>query len=251
VFASSCSVYGASEKDQLLNEDSPLNPVSLYARTRIMSENVLLEGRGHMEPVILRLSTVFGFSRRMRYDLVVNTLTVRGVVDGKFQIHGGQQWRPFVHCRDVASAFAAAVTASSESVRPIVFNVGGERMNYTLAQIGEIVKAQIPEAAMEFSPNNDDPRNYRVSFARIKQHLRFEPKWTIEDGVKEMVSEIRSDNSLSRYREAVYSNLASLQARLVPANGAVPATNGTNGHAHGHGKPAGARSESATASRKP
>ena len=91
VFASSCSVYGASG-DEFLTEESSLNPVSLYARTRIMSEEILLERCGNMKPVIFRLSTVFGYSPRMRYDLVINTITARGVVDGKFQIFDCE-WR--------------------------------------------------------------------------------------------------------------------------------------------------------------
>jgi nucleoside-diphosphate-sugar epimerase len=216
VFASSCSVYGASESC-MLTEDSPLHPVSLYARTRIMSEDVLLESCGDMEPVILRLSTVFGYSPRMRFDLVVNTLTVRGVVDGRFQIFGGKQWRPFVHCRDVARAFALAVTASSEAVKPVIFNVGGNDMNFTLAQIGEIVGKQIHRAEVAFAENNDDPRNYRVKFDRIRQHLQFTPEVSIEAGVREMIERIEGDSRLRKYGDPVFSNLASLKSAQAPA----------------------------------
>ena len=110
IFASSCSVYGASGSETL-NEDSYLNPVSLYARTRIYSENYILDNSKDVSPTIMRLSTVFGFSSRMRYDLVVNTLLIRALRDNKFSIFGGDQWRPFVHCYDVARAFKIAVEA--------------------------------------------------------------------------------------------------------------------------------------------
>ena len=90
VFASSCSVYGASTSGYL-TEDSPLNPVSLYARTRIYSENYILDNSKITSPTILRLSTVFGFSPRMRYDLVVNTLLIRALRDKKFSVFGGDQ----------------------------------------------------------------------------------------------------------------------------------------------------------------
>ena len=142
VFASSCSVYGASDEG-LLTETSSLNPVSLYARTRIMSEDVILDRCGRVTPVILRLATVFGLSPRMRFDLVVNTLTVRAVTDGRFQIFGGDQWRPFVHCQDAAEAFLRAATAPKERVDREVFNVGTEGMNYTIAEVGGVVAEEV------------------------------------------------------------------------------------------------------------
>src|SRR5216110_3646785 len=132
VFASSCSVYGASTQG-LLTERSRLHPVSLYARTRVLSENIMFDRRGEVEPVALRLATVFGLSPRMRFDLVVNTLTVRAVVDGKIAIFGGNQWRPNVHCRDAARAFIRALEAPAGLVAGEVFNVGGDDLNHTIA----------------------------------------------------------------------------------------------------------------------
>jgi nucleoside-diphosphate-sugar epimerase len=212
VFASSCSVYGASE-DTFLDEDACLNPVSLYARTRIMSEEVVLERCGNMKPVIFRLSTVFGLSPRMRFDLVVNTLTVRGIVDKKFQVFGGDQWRPFIHCHDVARAFYLATTATDKQIEPVIFNLGGNGMNYTLGEIGSMIHTLLPDAEYDMTDNIDDPRNYKVKFDRIKKHLNFEPEYTIQSGVEEMILAIKGDGDLQNYSKMEYSNLMSLKEK--------------------------------------
>ena len=206
IFASSCSVYGESDKE-LLTENSPLNPVSLYAKTRIMSEDVIFNRCGSVEPVVLRLSTVFGFSKRMRYDLVVNTLVVRALVDKAFKVFGGNQWRPFVHCNDVAKAFYLAVNAPSEKVSGEVFNLGSNDMNFTISQIGDIVHKRIPDSDYSTSDDIQDPRNYRVDFTKIKTVLGFEKEYSIEDGIEEIISEIESNPDLAKYTEGVYSNL--------------------------------------------
>src|SRR5206468_4543200 len=135
VFASSCSVYGASSHG-MLTERSRLNPVSLYARTRVLSENILFDRRGDVEPVVVRLATVFGLSPRMRFDLVVNTLTVRAVVDERISIFGGSQWRPNVHCRDAARAFILALEARAGAVAGEIFNVGGDALNHRISDLG-------------------------------------------------------------------------------------------------------------------
>src|SRR5207247_9206271 len=100
----------------LLTERSSLSPVSLYARTRVLSENILFDRHGDVEPVVVRLATVFGLSPRMRFDLVVNTLTARAIVDKRISIFGGSQWRPNVHCRDAARAFILALEAPASDV---------------------------------------------------------------------------------------------------------------------------------------
>src|SRR5256886_786576 len=178
--SSSCSVYGASNHD-LLTERSRLNPVSLYARTRVLSENLLFDRAGDVEPVVLRLATVFGLSPRMRFDLVVNTLTVKGVVDGKIPIQGGNQWRPNVHCRDAARAFIAALEAPADRVAGEVFNVGGDALNHRIADLGEMVARIIPGVEIVRQPDVADPRDYRVGFEKIRTVLAFEPEFTVAE----------------------------------------------------------------------
>ena len=162
VFASSCSVYGASTSGYL-TEDSPLNPVSLYARTRIYSENYILDNSKITSPTILRLSTVFGFSPRMRYDLVVNTLLIRALKDKKFSVFGGDQWRPFVHCYDVARAFKLAIESDRKATHKQIFNVGSDDMNFTIDQIGDKVSAKFPHAEYNTVDEDVDKRNCKVS----------------------------------------------------------------------------------------
>ena len=210
VFASSCSVYGASTSGYL-TEDSPLNPVSLYARTRIYSENYILDNSKITSPTILRLSTVFGFSPRMRYDLVVNTLLIRALRDKKFSVFGGDQWRPFVHCKDVARAFKLAIESDKKVTHKQIFNVGSDNMNFTIDQIGDKVSAKFPEAEYNTVDEDVDKRNYKVSFNKIETQLGFEKKYDIEMGLDEMIEKISQDDSLLDYEDKVYSNFSQLK----------------------------------------
>jgi nucleoside-diphosphate-sugar epimerase len=214
VFASSCSVYGASNSE-LLTEASPLNPVSLYARTRIMSEDVIFSRCGDVVPVVLRLSTVFGLSPRMRFDLVVNTLTARAVVDRRIQIFGGDQWRPFVHCQDAAEAFIRAALALPELVRSEIFNVGSNDMNSTIGGVGALVAAEVGEdVTVESVPVLDDPRNYRVSFDKIESALGFQARYTLRQGIAEMIEAFEDTPHLRDYENVAFSNLKFLRDRF-------------------------------------
>ncbi len=210
VFASSCSVYGASTSGYL-TEDSPLNPVSLYARTRIYSENYILDNSKITSPTILRLSTVFGFSSRMRYDLVVNTLLIRALRDKKFSVFGGDQWRPFVHCNDVARAFKLIIESDRKVTHKQIFNVGSDDMNFTIDQIGDKVSAKFPEAEYNTVDEDVDKRNYKVSFNKIITQLGFEKKYDIEMGLEEMIEKINEDDSLLDYEDKIYSNFSQLK----------------------------------------
>src|SRR5690606_1691498 len=129
----------------LLDEQSWLNPVSLYARTRIQSEDLLTQKRGDLETIILRLSTVCGWSPRMRFDLMVNTITARAVNDGAIKVFGASQWRPHIHVQDAADAFLrAAVDARREDAQGSIYNTGGDTQNFTVGQVAEQVLAQVP-----------------------------------------------------------------------------------------------------------
>jgi lipopolysaccharide/colanic/teichoic acid biosynthesis glycosyltransferase/nucleoside-diphosphate-sugar epimerase len=186
VFASSCSVYGANS-ELTLNEGSWLNPVSLYAQTRIQSEQILLRRLDRLSTVILRLATVFGWSTRMRLDLVVNTLTAHAFFQGKLRLFGGDQWRPNVHVQDVAEAFIAAADADDARVRGEIFNVGGDHLNYRVQQLAEIVRAHVPQVEIEVLATATDRRDYRVSFDKIRHVLGFRPRFTVEAGVAELL----------------------------------------------------------------
>ena len=214
VFASSCSVYGASESD-LLTERSRLNPVSLYARTRVLSENIIFDRRGDVEPVVLRLATVFGLSPRMRFDLVVNTLTVRAVVDQRIAVHGGDQWRPNVHCRDVARAFIKALEAPASAVAGEIFNVGGDDLNHRIAELADMVAGIVGDVSVEYHSDVPDPRNYRVSFEKIRRTLRFEPEYSVARGIREVAAAVRGTPAMHNYQSPVYHNVQAFKQSLA------------------------------------
>jgi nucleoside-diphosphate-sugar epimerase len=210
VFASSCSVYGAS--DQILNEKSALNPISLYARSKIASENVLLGLRGDgFEPVILRFGTIYGLSGRTRFDLVVNLLAAKALIEKVITVYGKDQWRPFLHVHDAGRAVMAALDARSESISAFVFNVGCDEQNRTLGQIGELIRAMVPGSVLRCTEDNVDRRNYRVEFRRIRETLGFEPVWKIEAGVQQVLDAITS-GKVTSYQDPKYSNVKFLSA---------------------------------------
>ncbi|HVH10520.1 MAG TPA: NAD-dependent epimerase/dehydratase family protein [Gemmatimonadales bacterium] len=214
VFASSCSVYGANGQ-ALLTERSRLNPVSLYARTRVLSENILFDRHGDVEPVVVRLATVFGLSPRMRFDLVVNTLTVRALADRRISIFGGAQWRPNVHCRDAARAFVLALEAPASDVAGEIFNLGGDALNHRISEIGDMVARVVGDVEVERRDEAVDPRDYRVSFAKIRRVLGFEPEHSVLDGIREVAAAVRADPVLRHWQDPAFHNVQALQRALV------------------------------------
>jgi nucleoside-diphosphate-sugar epimerase len=208
VYASSCSVYGAA--DGIVDERSGLNPVSLYARTKIGAERVLLSLRDQdFHPVIVRLATVYGLSYRPRFDLVVNTLTARAYADGTFKIFGGDQWRPFVHVADVAAALLLCLEKPLELVDGQIFNVGSDSQNYTIKEIGRLILAHLPHTQVQTVATIDDERDYHVSFSKIRNQLNFEPSHTIDDGVREIVDAMAA-GQITSYSDPRYHNAAFL-----------------------------------------
>jgi lipopolysaccharide/colanic/teichoic acid biosynthesis glycosyltransferase/nucleoside-diphosphate-sugar epimerase len=209
VFASSCSVYGANS-DLVLNEGSWLNPVSLYARTRIQSEEMLLKNSESLGVVILRLATVFGLSPRMRFDLIVNTLTMHAIHKGAMQVFGGNQWRPNLHVQDAADAFILGLEAPADKVEKGVFNVGANANNHSILDIAHIVRRHVPEAALEIKGDVTDPRDYRVSFDKIRSVLGWEPRFSVDDGVREIAEALRAGRVADPVAE-IYHNYRHLK----------------------------------------
>jgi len=208
VFASSCSVYGATE-GLVLNEGSKLNPVSFYARSRIVSEQILARELAGHSVVTLRLGTVFGASPRMRLDLMINTMTYRALETGRITVTGGQAWRPHVHVRDVATAFLMAAEAPHERVSSEVFNVGSNENNFTISEAAVIVAGEIRGAEIEYLDAVEDLRSYRVSFDKIRHVLGFSPRYRIEDGVRE-VRDLLAAETIDA-EGSIYSNLKHLR----------------------------------------
>lgn len=209
VFASTCSVYGDSE--DIMTEESALNPVSLYATTKIDAERALLDtADGEFQPTILRFATAYGWSHRPRFDLVANLFSAQAVTDKKIRVFNGEQWRPFVHTRDIARACVLALEAPLSKVGCQIFNVGDESQNYTLGQLGAIVAQANPGTIVEEVRNSDDLRNYRVSFEKIRTVLGFRASIDLVEGVQEMVNAV-CGGQVPNWREPIYSNSKHLE----------------------------------------
>jgi nucleoside-diphosphate-sugar epimerase len=210
IFASTCSVYGTSES--ILDERSALNPVSLYARSKLACERVLMNlADGTFAPVCLRFGTLYGLSGRTRFDLVVNLLAAKATVDGEITVLGREQWRPFLHVDDAAVALVKVLEAPLSAVRNETFNIGSDEQNYTIGQVGEMIHRMVPSARLVDLGPDRDRRNYRVSFAKVRDRLDFAPGWSLQQGVKQVIAAIRS-GEVKDYRDPIYSNAKFLGA---------------------------------------
>lgn len=209
VFASTCSVYGESE--EIRTEESDPKPVSLYATTKVDAERILLDAdNGIFRPTILRFATAYGWSHRPRFDLVANLFAAQAVTENHIRVFNGDQWRPFIHTRDIARACVLAMEAPLNKVGGQIFNVGDHSQNFTLTQLGEIVGTAVPGTIVEAVSNDEDPRNYRVDFTKIQKVLDFRASVDLKDGIEEMVEAVRS-GAISDWRDPIYSNLKTLQ----------------------------------------
>ena len=185
VFASTCSNYGRMSDPLVpVDETAPLAPVSLYAEQKVAIERELLS---LPFATCLRFATIYGVAERMRFDLTVNEFT-RDLWDGRtLDVYGEQFWRPYVHVGDAARAVAMVLAAPLDRVGGRVFNVGHSDENYRKLDLVELIRERLPEAEVRFVQRDEDPRDYRVSFERIRSELGFEPVMRVPDGVAEIL----------------------------------------------------------------
>lgn len=191
VFASTCSVYGFQEG--LINEESPLNPLTTYAKASMMAENEILPLTDkNFSTTILRQATVYGFSFRMRFDLAINGMVLGYYQNGKIPImRDGKQWRPFVNVNDTSNAFINVLDAEPEFVSGQVFNVGSNEQNIQIFDLAKLV-AEACDLPFNYEWYGDcDTRSYRVSFKKIKDTLNFKPQTTIKKGAKTVFNALK------------------------------------------------------------
>lgn len=190
VFASTCSVYGQGRKE-ILHEDSEVNPISLYAETRLYGERGILSlADKNFAPVLLRLGTLFGLSPRMRFDIIVNYLTQKAYKEKKISIFGGEQWRPLLHVVDAARAFQITMESPQEKIANQIFNVGLQ--NLKIKDIGITIKNNIPGAKIKTLEELADKRSYNVSFEKIRKVLNFKAEKSLETGIKEIFESLQN-----------------------------------------------------------
>lgn len=208
VFASTCSNYGKMQDvNQYVDEESELRPVSLYAETKVAVETALLNS-GHNEewcPTPLRFSTLYGVSPRMRFDLTVNEFTMEMLTKKHLKVFGEQFWRPYIHVRDAARAIQLVLGSPTASVGGCVFNVGATDQNFQKQHLVEMIHPYVPDALVEFVHKTEDPRDYRVSFARITNQLGFNTTRTVAQGIAE-ITRLVQENVVGNFGDGKYRN---------------------------------------------
>jgi len=191
IFSSSCSMYGISLSDAPITEEGKLNPITAYAKAKVLSEEALsrlADGRFH--PTYMRNATVYGVSPRLRLDLVVNNLAAWTYLTGEIAIMSdGTPWRPIVHVEDVCRAFTAVLEAPVDLIHDQAFNVGTNEGNYQVRGIAEMIREQIPSARVKIlNTAGPDERTYRVDFTKIKNALpSFTAEWDLKRGIAELL----------------------------------------------------------------
>ena len=208
VFASTCSNYGKmADPSAFVDETSELKPVSLYAETKVEFEQYLLsqDKTNSAKPTCLRFSTVYGLSPRIRFDLTVNEFTKELALDRELIVFGEQFWRPYCHVVDLSRAVIAVFEADSR-VDFNVYNVGDTTENYQKQMIVDEILKQLPNSKIKYVKKDEDPRDYRVSFEKIKNELGFEITKTVPDGIRQIIQVVR-DGFINDPDDAKYKNI--------------------------------------------
>jgi nucleoside-diphosphate-sugar epimerase len=191
ILSSSCSVYGKGEELKL-NENSTTNPISVYAKSTLDAENQIFGLQDiNFSVTALRNATVFGLSNRMRFDLVVNLMTLTAFQKSRIIVMGGGlQWRPLVHLSDVSQAFQLVIKSHASLTGGQVFNVGLD--NFQVKNIAYLVKERLPlHVDIDFAPDDVDERNYNVDFSKIEKSVNLKASIKIEDGIDEIYNALR------------------------------------------------------------
>jgi len=193
IFASTCSNYGKmKDSDNYVDETSELRPVSLYAETKVEFERFLLsqDKNNFTKPTCLRFSTVYGLSPRVRFDLTVNEFTKELVLGRELVIFGEQFWRPYCHVVDLARSVISVIESDNRTDFN-VYNVGDTSENYQKQMIVEEILKQITNAKVKYVKKDEDPRDYKVSFEKIKKELNFKITKRVPDGIRQIIQAIK------------------------------------------------------------
>jgi nucleoside-diphosphate-sugar epimerase len=211
LFSSSCIMYGMSET-AVVNEDSPLDPKTVYAASKVKAEGAIAElADSRFSPVFLRNGTVYGLSPRMRFDTVFNDLLGAAVATNKVVLFSdGKPWRPVVHVQDVARSFHAVLEANKDAIHNQAFNNGAEELNYQIIQLAEVALAVVPGCTLEVRASKSaDQRTYKADFGKFARTFpAFRFQWTPEKGARELHDAFRRINLTHReYTDSRFTRL--------------------------------------------
>jgi nucleoside-diphosphate-sugar epimerase len=193
LFASTCSNYGLREDGTPASEDDELHPLSLYAETKVQMEQEILERELDLTPTVLRVSTAYGMSPRMRFDLTVSEFTRQLALGKALDVYDADTWRPYCHVLDIADAAVTVLRAPAEKVEKEVFNVGGDEGNFTKRKIVEACLEGLRDTGeVRWVEGGVDARNYRVSFAKIQERLGWKPAHTVPAAIVDLGEAVRA-----------------------------------------------------------
>jgi len=192
IISSSCSVYGQGETPNL-NEDSPTNPISVYAKSTLQAEQQNLSiADNNFCVTALRNATVFGLSSRMRFDLVINLMTLTAFEKNQIIIMGGGlQWRPLVHVSDVSRAFLNVISSKNDKINEEIFNVGLD--NFQIKNLAYLIREELPiPVEIVVAPDDADKRDYNVVFKKAQEKLGFKAEVSVNQGINEIYLALKS-----------------------------------------------------------
>jgi nucleoside-diphosphate-sugar epimerase len=217
VFSSSCSIYGSIGSDELATEEAPMRPLTAYAESKVRVEDGLHQlADPDFSPVSLRNATAYGWSPRLRLDVVVNDLVARALLTGEVRVlSDGTPWRPVVHAQDIASVVAEVLVAPRDVVHDAVFNVGFSSDNYRVLDLAEIVASVVEDSRIVVTgETGPDPRSYRVDFSRLARALpELNPQWDARRGSQDLLDRLVEHGMRDADRPR-FNRLAWLRARL-------------------------------------
>ena len=197
IFISTCSNYGLIKDEEKADESFKLQPLSLYAKSKVKIEKFLLDKKNKVDfnVTVLRFATAFGLSPRMRFDLTVNEFTKELMLNNDLKIYDPDTWRPYCHVMDFSRIIYSVVTTKISTKYFEVFNVGGDENNYTKRQIANKLITYFPQSKIIYKKKEGpDKRNYKVDFSKVRKNLNFKPKYNLNYGIEEIIDFLKTKN---------------------------------------------------------
>ena len=196
IFISTCSNYGFL-KNKVANEKTKLNPISLYAKQKVEIEKFILslKNKSKFKPIILRFSTAFGVSFRPRFDLTINEFVLRAKLNQILEVYDHKTWRPYCHIKDFSKIIYKCINYNNPKIFYQVFNVGSNKNNFRKIDIVKKIQNYLPNFKYKVVQNSLDPRDYRVSFSKLKKFFKIKQLISVDYGIKELINYLNSQKN--------------------------------------------------------